>query len=148
MTKRSRDVHVGKFGFSAYEAGKKLGLPFVDDLNDQNSPACGSMKCHYTMDERGRRQSTFEAFLPRRIAQERKSHLHICTGTTTLKIAVKQGDRNELQAHGVYIVPASDITADPFFVTARREVVLCAGPLGNPQILQRRFEVHLYLEIH
>ena len=120
------------------DAGKKLGLPFVDDVNDQNSPACGSMKCHYTMDERGRRQSTLEAFLPRRLAQERKSNLHICTGTITLKIVVKKEDTGELQAHGVYLVPASDTTAEPFFITTRREIVICAGALGTPQILQRR----------
>lgn len=90
------------------------------------------------MDGRCRRKSILEAFLPQELAEERKAHLHICPSTITLKAVVKKGDGGELQTLGVYLVPSSDITADPFFIVSRREIVLCAGPLEDPQILQRR----------
>lgn len=128
-----------------YEASQKLGLPFIGDINDQTRPAYGCAKPHHTMNAYGRRQSTFSAFLPRHLAQERKPHLHICTGTMVLKILIKPQDDRELHAEGVYLLPSSNTAASPVFVAARREIILCAGSLNSPLILQRRCAPQLYV---
>ncbi|KAF8961748.1 hypothetical protein BDZ97DRAFT_1905454 [Flammula alnicola] len=95
------------------DACVSLGVPYTDDINDPNAPlnVCGKFDC--TIDLGGRRSSTFSAFLPQALASERKSHLHICTGAAA----------------------ATGADGKIYHARARREVILCAGPIATPQIL-------------
>ncbi|KAH8114090.1 alcohol oxidase, partial [Phellopilus nigrolimitatus] len=118
-----------------FEAGKKLGLPYIEDVNSSSSPAFGCAKSHFTLNEKGYRQSTFATFLPAELVHSRKTHLTVCTGTMTTKIEIKAGPDGSPRAEGVYLQPVS--TRSPtYYVPAKREVILCCGPLGNPQVLQ------------
>ncbi|KAH8114085.1 alcohol oxidase [Phellopilus nigrolimitatus] len=117
------------------EAGRKLGLPFIEDVNSSSSPACGCAKSHVTINEKGYRQSSFTAFLPFNLAQSRKPRLAICTGTIATKIDIKPSSNGTPRAEGVYL-RSSSVQSPTVYISAKREVILCSGPLGNPQILQ------------
>ncbi|KAI5123485.1 hypothetical protein M0805_008855 [Coniferiporia weirii] len=118
-----------------FEAGKKLGLPYIEDLNSSTSPALGCAKAQFTINEKGYRQSAFAAFLPLKLALARKSHLAICTATVATKIDIKPGPGGVPRAEGVQLKPTS-AHAKTMYVTAKREIILCGGPLGSPHILQ------------
>lgn len=89
------------------------------------------------MDRNAHRNSTYTAFLPEKLAKSRKAHLSICTDTIATKIHIKLGSEDTPRAEGVHLRSASRKTVSAY-VAAKREVILCAGPLANPQILQLR----------
>ena len=69
------------------------------------------------------------AFLNARIANERKKHLTICTGVIATKLEINA----EKHVTGVHIRPVG--SAADYFVSARREVILCNGAFGSPHLL-------------
>ncbi|KAF7345046.1 GMC oxidoreductase [Mycena venus] len=109
---------------------ESLGLKIIDDANTPNAPAVTCVKLQLTLDESARRCSTFDAFLPRQIALDRRTHLKICTGTVATSLHVVQGR--------VMGVSFFEEKADPrrtFYARARKEVVVCCGAIGTPQVL-------------
>jgi choline dehydrogenase len=107
------------------EAGVQAGYPRTDDLNGYQQEGFGPMD--RTVTAQGRRSSTARGYLDQ--ARERPN-LTIVTHATTDRILF-DGKR----ASGVsYLVGnANDTTV----AHARREVLLCAGAIASPQILQR-----------
>ncbi len=107
------------------EAGVQAGYPRTDDLNGYQQEGFGPMD--RTVTPQGRRSSTARGYLD--MARGRPG-LHIVTRATTDRILF-DGKR----AVGVrYLVGGS---AEPTDAHARREVLLCAGAIASPQILQR-----------
>ncbi|MGH8086859.1 MAG: GMC family oxidoreductase N-terminal domain-containing protein, partial [Stenotrophomonas sp.] len=107
------------------EAGVQAGYPRTDDLNGYQQEGFGPMD--RTVTPRGRRSSTARGYLD--MAKGRQG-LEIVTHATTDRILF-DGKR----AVGVrYLAGGS---ADPIDAQARREVLLCAGAIASPQILQR-----------
>ncbi|APS30628.1 choline dehydrogenase [Pectobacterium brasiliense] len=105
------------------EAGVQAGYPRTDDLNGYQQEGFGPMD--RTVTPKGRRASTARGYLDQ--AKGRKN-LTIVTHALTDKILF-DGKR----AVGVaYFKGESTQTAK-----ARREVLLCAGAIASPQILQR-----------
>ncbi|WP_233961484.1 choline dehydrogenase [Pectobacterium versatile] len=105
------------------EAGVQAGYPRTDDLNGYQQEGFGPMD--RTVTPKGRRASTARGYLDQ--AKGRKN-LTIVTHALTDKILF-DGKR----AVGVvYFKGESAQTAK-----ARREVLLCAGAIASPQILQR-----------
>ncbi|MBA0177899.1 choline dehydrogenase [Pectobacterium carotovorum] len=105
------------------EAGVQAGYPHTDDLNGYQQEGFGPMD--RTVTPKGRRASTARGYLDQ--AKGRKN-LTIVTHALTDKILF-DGKR----AVGVvYFKGESAQTAK-----ARREVLLCAGAIASPQILQR-----------
>ncbi|MEQ9943151.1 choline dehydrogenase [Pectobacterium aroidearum] len=105
------------------EAGVQAGYPRTDDLNGYQQEGFGPMD--RTVTPKGRRASTARGYLDQ--AKGRKN-LTIVTHALTDKILF-EGKR----AVGVaYFKGESPQTAQ-----ARREVLLCAGAIASPQILQR-----------
>lgn len=105
------------------EAGVQAGYPRTDDLNGYQQEGFGPMD--RTVTPNGRRASTARGYLDQ--AKGRKN-LTIVTHALTDKILF-DGKR----AAGVaYFKGESAQTAK-----ARREVLLCAGAIASPQILQR-----------
>ncbi|KAG6895951.1 hypothetical protein C0992_011340 [Termitomyces sp. T32_za158] len=121
--------------FSCADACVDLGLPYVTDINDPKAPlnVCGKFDC--TIDLDGHRNSTFNAFLPQALAEERKSHLHICTGAVVTDLVL------EGEPSGTQIVKEVNFQKETgpdttiHHARARREVILCAGAIATPQIL-------------
>ncbi|WP_018992428.1 choline dehydrogenase [Aromatoleum toluclasticum] len=107
------------------EAGVQAGFPRTDDLNGYQQEGFGPMD--RTVTPQGRRSSTARGYLDQ--ARERPN-LTIVTHALTDRILFS-GKR----ATGVaYLVGDSN---EPSTVHARREVLLCAGAIASPQILQR-----------
>jgi choline dehydrogenase-like flavoprotein len=103
-------------------AGEQLGLPRIDDLNTPGQAGVGYAPRTIW---RGRRQSTGVTFLK---AARRRPNLQVVTGATVE--AVMFEDR---RAVGV----RARVNGAPREFRANGEVILCAGGLMTPQILQR-----------
>ncbi|PPV34559.1 choline dehydrogenase [Ectopseudomonas oleovorans] len=107
------------------EAGVQAGYPRTDDLNGYQQEGFGPMD--RTVTPQGRRASTARGYLDQARV---RANLTIVTHATTDRILF-DGKR----AMGVAYLQGDDST--PLTVHARREVLLCAGAIASPQILQR-----------
>lgn len=107
------------------EAGVQAGYPRTDDLNGYQQEGFGPMD--RTVTPEGRRASTARGYLDQARA---RPNLTIVTHATTDRILF-DGKR----ASGVsYLIGNAN---EPTIARARREVLLCAGAIASPQILQR-----------
>jgi len=107
------------------QAGEQAGYPRTDDLNGYQQEGFGPMD--RTVTPRGRRSSTARGYLDQ---AKGRDNLTIITHATTDRI-VFEGKR----AVGVeYLKGKSN---DIQLAKAKQEVLLCAGAIASPQILQR-----------
>lgn len=113
------------------EAAEKVGLPFVEDGNDPRASAQGIVKLDTAINSSGQRVSSYGAWLNARIANERKSHLSVCTRVVASKLVVDEGLK---RVKGVQIRRVGKGDRD-YFVKARREVIITSGTLSSPQLL-------------
>ncbi|TRX74071.1 choline dehydrogenase [Pseudomonas mangiferae] len=107
------------------EAGVQAGYPRTDDLNGYQQEGFGPMDRTVTVN--GRRASTARGYLDQ---ARGRSNLTIVTHALTERILFA-GKR----AVGVAYLHGNEVSAQT--VRARREVLLCAGAIASPQILQR-----------
>ena len=103
------------------EAGHEAGYPKTDDYNGEQQEGFGAM--HMTVD-RGVRASTSNAHL--KPALERKN-LTLITGAVVEKVLLK----DKIAAGVRYRKKGTDTE-----LYAKKEVILSAGSVGSPQILQ------------
>ncbi|CUW08914.1 choline dehydrogenase [Serratia grimesii] len=107
------------------EAGVQAGYPRTDDLNGYQQEGFGPMD--RTVTPKGRRASTARGYLDQ---ARSRANLKIVTHALTDRIRF-DGKRavgvDYLQGESNQIISAG----------ARREVLLCAGAIASPQILQR-----------
>ncbi|WOH53385.1 GMC family oxidoreductase [Bradyrhizobium sp. sBnM-33] len=99
-------------------AAQEVGIPYNEDFNGARQEGVGF---YQTTTSRGRRRSSAEAFLRK---AERRSNLTVRTASRVHQV-VFEGRR----ANGVLLDDGSTIRA-------RREVILAAGALATPKILQ------------
>lgn len=107
------------------EAGVQAGYPQTDDLNGVQQEGFGPMD--RTVTPQGRRASTARGYLDQ---AKKRNNLTILTHATTDTIEF-EGKK----AVGVKYYQGNSTT--PAVVKARKEVLLCAGAIASPQILQR-----------
>ncbi|KAJ7234304.1 alcohol oxidase [Mycena haematopus] len=119
---------------SCAEACAALGLPFNKDLNDPATPLTVCAKLDCTIDARGYRSSTFTAFLPQRLAEKRRSHLHICTGAAVTALDLDVDSNGQFIVRGVAF-QTNEPGSKVWHARAKKEVILCAGAIATPQIL-------------
>lgn len=91
---------------------------------------------HYNIDAQGYRSSTYSAFLPQKLVNERHATLHVCTNTVAVKIQT-ESEGEALRARLV-LLRSTKKTLPDRLVRARCEIILCAGAFGSPQILMLR----------
>lgn len=103
------------------KAGTEAGYPHTEDYNGYQQEGFGAMQM--TVKD-GVRWSTANAYLRPAMARE---NLTVKTGVTVLKVKLTSNI-----ATGVVYGQGSDKRT----VHAEREVILSAGPIGTPQILQ------------
>lgn len=118
-------VTPGKLRYPAAEAmiraGEELGLTRKDDLNDPDLEGVG----YYAHNiKRGRRQSAARTFLK---AARGRPNLQILADTHVDRVTVENH-----RATGV----SCRMADGPRSFTARREVILCAGTILSPKLLQ------------
>lgn len=104
------------------EAGAQLGLPVKEEHSVRAQEGIGLMQ--WNIDRRGRRVSSARAFLKR---AEGRSNLTIASGVRT--------DRLIIRNHRVVGVEGMR-DGQPVTYAARGEVILSAGAIGSPRILQ------------
>lgn len=107
------------------EAGVQAGYPQTGDFNGYRQEGFGPMD--RTVTPQGRRSATGRGYLDQ--AKKRKN-LTIVTRAITDRILF-EGKK----AAGVYYYRGGNST--PVSVAAQKEVLLCAGAIASPQILQR-----------
>lgn len=103
-------------------AAREAGIPATDDFNRGSNEGVGYFEVNQ---KRGVRWNTSKAFLRPVL---RRPNLELWTGAMTTRIRL-DGRR----AVGVDVQYGTDA---PVAVRATREVVLCAGAIGTPQLLQ------------
>ena len=103
------------------ESGGRMGLRRQDDLSREDQGGIGYLSCTI---RKGQRQSAAEAFLK---PARRRANLHVLTDTQVQKI-VFEGRR----AVGV-VTEQAGVTRE---YRADREVILSAGALQSPKLLQ------------
>lgn len=107
------------------EAGVQAGFPRTSDLNGYQQEGFGPMD--RTVTPQGRRSSTARGYLDQArgrpnltIVTHALTERILFSGKRAIGVAYLHGDSNQ-----------------PTSVRARREVLLCAGAIASPQILQR-----------
>ncbi len=105
------------------EAAVQAGIPATDDFNRGSNEGVGYFEVNQ---KRGVRWNTSKAFL--RPALQR-ANLRVLTGMHASRLLMDGG-----RVTGVELQPAAG--GAPLQVRAAREVVLCAGAVGSPQLLQ------------
>ncbi|KAH9926558.1 alcohol oxidase [Epithele typhae] len=115
---------------------QKAGIPKVRDVNDPATPAACSATMDISQNASFHRHSTYLAFLPPALCHTRKERLKVCTNAVVCKIEVETENDGGLRATGVQFETADARQADRRYVArARREVIVCGGALGSPQML-------------
>lgn len=94
----------------------------------------GFYRLDQAVNERSERGTSYQSYLNKRIANERRSHLTICTGATALRLKMDEGADS---VRGVFIRPAGNArkSTKDIYVEARREVIVCCGALKTAQLL-------------
>ncbi|KAJ7721464.1 alcohol oxidase [Mycena metata] len=107
-----------------------LGFANAEDMNSPTVPvdACGAMDV--AINEKLQRVSSYHAFLPANVAQDRSERLKVCTNAVATRIEF-EGDL----AVGVVFEANDKSVAQSFHARAAKEVIVCCGALGSPQLL-------------
>lgn len=101
-------------------AATAAGLPPNDDFNGARQDGAG----YYQVNQRdGRRASSATAFL----TEDVRARLDVLPGAQVLRVVLERG-----RARGVELLAAGRVRR----VRARQEVLVCAGAVGSPALLQ------------
>ena len=109
------------------QAAQQAGIPATDDFNRGTNEGVGYFEVNQ---KSGWRWNTAKAFL--RPTCERRPHFTLWTGAQVKRLLIERGANGALHCRGVEVwTQQGSATAQ-----AAREVVLSAGAIGSPQILQ------------
>ena len=113
--------------FSA--AAQEAGIPACEDFNRGNNEGVGYFEVNQ---RRGVRWNTAKAFLRPAAA---RANLSVQTGVQVRRVLLEPGGASSRwRASGIEVQPTAG--GAPRQLRAAREVILCAGAVGTPQILQ------------
>ncbi|HEU0305752.1 MAG TPA: GMC family oxidoreductase N-terminal domain-containing protein, partial [Lysobacter sp.] len=109
------------------QAAQQAGLPASDDFNRGSNEGVGYFEVNQ---KRGWRWNTSKAFL--RPVLNKRPNLTLWTHAQVSRLIIARSDSGELACTGAEVVRNGHRQQ----VRAAREVMLCAGAIGTPQILQ------------
>ncbi|KAJ7188972.1 alcohol oxidase [Mycena filopes] len=112
------------------KAATALGFADIDSANSPPIPVDVCVTMDQAVDENLRRVSSFHAFLPLKLAQQRLQRLKICPNAVATRV---EFDGNV--ATGAIFESRGKLIPGTFLARARREVVVCCGAIGSPQLL-------------
>ncbi|KAI0634450.1 GMC oxidoreductase [Trametes polyzona] len=112
----------------AIEACQNLGIPYVGDINTSKG-TMGVTRLTGNINAKGQRESTATAYL----TDEVLSRPNLTVATTVLVEKILFDKSGVPRAIGVEL--SISPTSPRYRVAASREVILCAGSVGTPQIL-------------
>jgi choline dehydrogenase len=106
-------------------AAAECGIPMTDDFNRGDNEGCG----YFEVNQRGGiRLNTAQAFLK---ATTRRGNLEIMTGCHVKRLRIEDGPQGKV-CTGVEFTGGGN----EWFAEAKQEVLLSAGAVSSPQILQ------------
>ena len=109
------------------EAAQQAGIPATDDFNRGNNNGIG----YFEVNQRnGWRWNTAKAFL--RPHTFKRPNFEMWTSAQVSKLDIERGSDGALRCTGVQVWTGSEMLK----ARATREVVLSAGSIGSPQLLQ------------
>jgi choline dehydrogenase len=108
-------------------AAQEAGIPATDDFNGGNNDGVGYFEVNQ---KRGVRWNTAKGFLRPVFA---RPNLQVWTGAQTTRVLL-EGDAGQQRVVGIEVMPVEG--GAPLQARAAREVVLAAGAIGSPQLLQ------------
>ncbi|MBL0419210.1 GMC family oxidoreductase N-terminal domain-containing protein [Ramlibacter sp. AW1] len=109
------------------QAAQQAGVPATDDFNRGSNEGVGYFEVNQ---KNGWRWNASKAFL-RPILKHRRN-LTLWTRTHASRLVLEPGGAGALRCKGAWLVRGGDRVQ----VRARREVILSAGAIGTPQLLQ------------
>lgn len=110
-------------------AANALGIPTGDYNGRDRLKKSGVVSLFQTTSRKGRRESTYHAFIED--AAEQRSNLTLLTHAHVTRLLLED-DAGELRVTGIEYESADDSLQR---ISARKEVILCAGAIGTPQLL-------------
>lgn len=108
-------------------AAAQAGIPKTDDFNTGSNEGVGYFEVNQ---KSGFRWNTSKAFLSSTVRS--RKNLKIWTTTRATKLNISRLECGEILCNGVEVVRSGQLIS----VKANKEVVLCAGAIGTPQLLQ------------
>lgn len=111
---------------SIAEAGAQIGIPRVDDFNLGNNEGSGYFQVNQ---KRGKRWSAATGFLKPILS---RPNLELRTKVQVCNVALDGQESGKLRATGVVYKQGGE----SFFARAKAEVILAAGAINSPQLLQ------------
>ncbi|KAI9744333.1 MAG: hypothetical protein M1818_002485 [Claussenomyces sp. TS43310] len=138
-------VHISDGGFRSnvieefMNSIKKMGYKEIEDLQDFDHIG-GFSRCHRNVSLDGKRQDAAYQYIHPLLQDGRHPNLHLLLQTRVLRVIFY--DSKLPRAIGVECRPNPDLQPElaistPKFIRARKFVVLAAGALSTPQILER-----------
>ncbi|KAH9904670.1 alcohol oxidase [Xylariomycetidae sp. FL2044] len=114
---------------------KETGFTSVEDLQDLETNNAVSTAYRYVSPEDGRRQDSAHAYLHPRLQDGNHKHLHVLVQSRVIRVLFDDNKR----ASGVTILnsPGDESGNTTKTIMTRKLIVLSAGALGSPQILER-----------
>ncbi|CAM8669027.1 BetA Choline dehydrogenase and related flavoproteins [Comamonadaceae bacterium] len=109
------------------QAAQEYGIPASDDFNTGCNEGVGYFEVNQ---KSGFRWNTSKAFLNSKVRE--RPNLTIWTHTHASKLKLVKVDGGQLICNGIEVTKQNE----KFSVYAKGEVILCAGAIGTPQILQ------------
>jgi choline dehydrogenase len=109
------------------DAAVQAGIPASADFNRGDNEGVGYFEVNQ---RRGWRWNTSKAFL--RPIERRRPNLTVWTGAQVARLIIEADDHGTRRCIGVELARNGERVQ----VRATREVILCAGAIGTPQILQ------------
>ncbi len=109
------------------QAAQQAGLPRCDDFNRGNNEGVGYFEVNQ---RRGWRWNTARAFL--RPTCYGRPNFELWTGATVMRLLITSDGNGAPRCHGAEVLTPQGLQA----VHATREVLLAAGSIGSPQLLQ------------
>ncbi len=103
------------------DAAGQAGIPMTDDFNRGNNEGCGYF---HVNQRRGWRWSTSKGFLD---PAKGRTNLHVLTHAQVKKLTIENG-----RATGFSL----QLNGEDAVIHASKEVILAAGAIGSPQLLQ------------
>ncbi|KZS99912.1 GMC oxidoreductase [Laetiporus sulphureus 93-53] len=127
---KHRGVPAAPICWKVIAACENMGIRRLTDMNTAEG-TLGAGPFTACMDEKHRRSSTATAYLTAHVLD--RPNLTVAVGITTEKIHFTTTSDGGHKASGIQI--ASQRGATQYRVGARKEVILCAGAIGSPQLL-------------
>lgn len=109
------------------QAAQEAGIPASNDFNTGNNEGVGYFEVNQ---KSGLRWNTSKAFLNAQV--RRRKNLTIWTETQACKLLLARNGQGASECRGVEVLRQGH----KLLLSARKEVVLCAGAIGTPQLMQ------------